>query len=102
MTAASHVAAAGGSQFRNVAAAATTVVIGRSAVLRAIVVNAAVASGVITIYDHASAASGTKVATITHPATLLQNQYRLEYGAHCANGIVVVSDHNDDFTVIWD
>lgn len=102
MTAATHIGGKGGSQFTNIAGAATTVVRAAEAVFKRIICNKAVLSGVITIYDHASAASGTKLATITHPGTLLQNQYVLEYDAHMANGIVVVTSAADDITIVWD
>ena len=91
----------GGNKFTNVAGAATTVISGAPATLVAIVCNKAVLSGVITIYDNATTNSGTKVGTITHPATLLQNQYVLPYGADMANGIVVVTSAADDITVIY-
>jgi len=99
---ATTIAGGSGSSFTNIAGAATTVVIGRSANLRRIVFNKKVASGVITVYDNASAASGTKVGTITHPATLLQDQQTFEYQVFCQNGIVVVTSAADDITVVWD
>jgi hypothetical protein len=84
----------------NIAAAATTVVKSGPGILKKIIVNAATASGVITIYDN-TAASGTKIATITHPGTLLQNQYELEFECECATGITVVTSGNDNVTVVW-
>ena len=84
----------------NVAGAATTVCTGNPGILDRIVVNKAVASGVITIYDN-TAASGTKIGTITHPATLLQNQYALEYGCRFMTGLTVVTSSTDDITVVW-
>jgi len=99
---ATTIAGGGGSSFTNITTATTTVVIGRSARLRRIVNNRKVANGVITIYDNASAASGTKVGTITNPAVLLDSAEGLEYDVFCQNGIVVVTSSTDDITVVWD
>lgn len=89
-----------GCSFRNIAGAATTVVRSTGGVLAGIIVNKAVANGVITVYDN-TAASGTKIATITHPATLLQNQYDLFYQAAFGTGLTVVTSAADDITVIY-
>ena len=89
-----------GANATNIAGAATTVVNTGRGILQSIVVNKAVASGVITIYDN-TAASGTKIATITHPGTLLANNYDLYYGAYFATGLTVVTSSTDDITVIW-
>jgi hypothetical protein len=68
-----------------------------------VVVNKTVASGVITLFDNASAASGTKLGTITNPATLLQNQVCLDYGgARFVNGLVVVTSAADDVTIVFE
>ena len=89
-----------GCSFLNIAGAATTVVRTGGGVLVAIVCNKAVLSGVITIYDN-TAASGTKIATITHPGTLLANQYDLFYQAAFGTGLTVVTSAADDITVIY-
>lgn len=89
-----------GNNYTNIAAAATTVVKSGGGRLAYITVNKAVASGVITIYDN-TAASGTKIATITHPATLLKNQYCLEYEARFSTGLTIVTSSTDDITVVW-
>jgi len=91
----------GGNKYTNIASATTTVVAAAPATLVAIVCNKALVNGVITIYDNASAASGTKVGTITHPATLLQNQYVLPYGADMANGITILTGAADDITIVY-
>ena len=59
--------------YTNVASATTTAVKSGAGTLHSITVNKAVASGVITVYDN-TAGSGTKIATITNPATLLHSQ----------------------------
>ena len=92
----------GGSSFTNIKTATTTVVIGRRARLARITINRKIASGVITVYDNASAASGTTIATITNPAVLVDSTDDLEYDVFCQNGIVVVTSSTDDITVVWD
>lgn len=90
-----------GYKYRNIASAATTLVKSGRGKLVAIHVNKAVLSGVITIYDNTSAA-GTKIATITNPATILQAQYSFEYNVEVALGITVVTSLGDDVTVIYE
>ena len=86
--------------YTNIAAAATTVVKTGRGVLKKIIINKLVASGVITIYDN-TAASGTKIATITSPATLLVNQLTLDYGIVFQTGLTVVTSAADDLTVVY-
>lgn len=88
-----------GNQFLNILTATTTVVCPKGGVLASITCNKAVASGVITIYDNASAASGTIVGTITHPGVLLQSQYCLPFNANFSNGLTIVTSSTDDITV---
>lgn len=91
-----------GLKFRNIAAGATTVVKSGRGRLFGVINNRAIVLGVITIYDNTSAA-GTKIATITNPATLLQNQYDLNYmGIEFATGLTVVTSLTDDITVIFE
>ena len=90
----------GGNQFVDVAAAATTVAKNAPGVLARIVVNKAIGSGTITIYDGA-AATGTKIGTVTFPATLLANHLVLEYGVACSTNITVVSVQDIDFTIVY-
>lgn len=88
-------------KFLNIAGAATSVVKIGAGNLVAIICNKAVLSGVITVYDN-TAASGTKFATITHPGTLLQNQYVLPfYDANFSTGLTVVTSAADDITVVY-
>lgn len=86
--------------YKNIAAGATTVVHTGAGILHSIVNNSAVASKTITVYDN-SAASGTKIATITNPATLLANQYSLLYDVVFTTGLTVVTSGDDDVTVCW-
>lgn len=90
----------GGDNYTNILTATTTVVKSGGGVLQRIVINKAVANGVVTIYDN-TAASGTKIATITQPATLLETQDVLEYGVRFATGLTVVTSSTDDITIVW-
>jgi len=87
-------------RYSNVAGAATTAVVTGKGVLQRIVVNKAVANGVITVYDN-TAASGTKIGTITHPATLLASQYVQEFGVRFTTGLTVVTSAADDITIVY-
>jgi len=66
--------------YTNITAAAptTTTVASRPCILSGLTINKAAATGVITIYD-GTAAQAVKVATITSPGTLLQNQVSLDF-----------------------
>lgn len=89
-----------GFNYTNVLTATTTVAKSGSGYLKRIVINKPVASGVITVYDN-TAASGTKIATITHPATLLQGEINLEYDVRFVTGLTVVTSSTDDITLVW-
>lgn len=89
-------------KYLNIAGAATTVVKSGRGMLFGVTVNKAIANGVITIYDN-TAASGTKIGTITHPGTLLQNQYALDFfRANFDEGLTIVTSAADDITVTYD
>jgi hypothetical protein len=90
-----------GASYLNIVGAATTVVKGYPGKLVRIVNNKKVANGVITIYDNASAASGTKIGTITNPATLLESAQGYEYGCNFNNGLTIVTSAADDLTVVF-
>lgn len=84
----------------NITSATTTVIKSGSGTLVRITNNRKVANGVITIYDN-TAASGTKIGTITNPATLLDSAQTFEYGCAFVNGLTIVTSSTDDITVIW-
>lgn len=89
-------------RYTNIASATTTTVKSGRGKLFGIVVNKAVGSGVITVYDN-TAGSGTKIATITHPATLLHSQMSLNYQRADFNvGLTVVTGSTDDITIIYE
>lgn len=86
--------------FRNIAGAATTVVKSGSGTLLKIINNKAIANGVVTIYDN-TAASGTKIGTITNPAILLQSQVPISFDLNFSTGLTIVTSAADDLTVVY-
>lgn len=87
--------------FTNVTTATTTTVRSGKGVLAGIVINKLVASGTITIYDN-TAGSGTKIGTITSPATLLHSHISLDFhNAAFSTGLTLVTVEAQDITVIW-
>ena len=86
--------------FSNIVGAATTTLKSGAGVLVAVVNNKAVALGVTTLYDN-TAASGTKIGTITNPAALLASQFGLSYNLTFTTGLTVVTSSTDDITVIY-
>lgn len=90
-----------GASYLNIAAGVTNTVKTGKGQLIAIINNKAVVSTTITIYDN-TAASGTKIGTITNPGTLLQSQYSLYYsGLEFATGLTIVTSGADDLTVVY-
>ena len=85
---------------RNITSATTTVVKTGPGMLVSIIVNKAVASSVYTIYDN-TAASGTKIATVTLPASLTANQFAIPYMCKFTTGLTVVTSSTDDITVVY-
>lgn len=87
--------------YSNVATNTTTVAKTGMGILQRIVINKPLATGVITIYDNTSAA-GTKIGTITFPATLLSDgPYTIEYGVGFGTGLTVVTSAATDITIVW-
>lgn len=88
-----------GHTYTNINAAGTTVVKSGAGVLHSITFNKPVASEVWTLYDN-TAASGTKIGTITLPATLLQQgPYTAVYDIAFSTGLTIVSTGTTDGTV---
>lgn len=91
-----------GNKFRNISTATTTTVKSGKGRLFKIQVNTAILSGVITIYDN-TGASGTVIATVTNPATLLANQFQLDYaGLEFNTGLTIVTTLVQNITVIYE
>lgn len=91
------------SSYRNITAQSTVTVKAGTGVLRSIVVNKATANGTITIWDN-TAASGTKIATITFPAaTNNLVQLTLDYYCKFTTGLTIVMGTADsDITVVFE
>lgn len=89
-----------GNAFLNITTATTTTVKTGAGVLVRIINNKKVLSGVITIYDN-TAASGTKIGTITNPATLLDNQLQLDYECIFSTGLTIVTSAAEDLTIVY-
>lgn len=84
----------------HVAGAGTTVAKAGPGILGGIMVNKAVSLSTITVYDN-TVASGTIVGIMTHPLTLLQNQYFVPITCRMDTGITVVTSAGDDITVMY-
>ena len=85
------------------AAPTTTTIATRPVILSGITINKATANGVITIYDGIDAATGTIIAIITSPATLLQNQVSHNFfDIRLKKGLTIVtSTAAQDITVCY-
>lgn len=85
--------------YANISSATTTTVKSGAGFLHSITFNKPVASEVWTIYDN-TAGSGTKIGTITLPATLLaQGPYTAIYDVAFGTGLTIVSGSTTDGTV---
>jgi hypothetical protein len=85
----------------NITTQTTTTVKSGAGLLRRIVFNKPLASGVVAVYDN-TAGSGTLIATVTYPATLLSGPNFLDYDCSVSTGITVVtSGATQDITVIY-
>lgn len=85
----------------NITTATTTTVKSGAGFLHAIVINKGVLAGVITIYDN-TAASGTKIGTITFGAALLSDPPGLAlYDINFTTGLTIVTSAATDLTVSY-
>jgi hypothetical protein len=91
----------GPSSSTNITTATTTTVKSGQGILRAIIFNKPVVLGVTTICDN-TAASGTKIGTITNPAALLQQQMVIPYNVRFQTGLTIVTSTADDITVVYE
>jgi hypothetical protein len=92
-----------GYEYTNIVLAAPTTTLVREGrgVLRKIVINEPVTTGVITMYDN-TAASGTKIGTITCAATTSDTPISLDYDVVFKKGLTIVtSTAAQDITVVW-
>ena len=81
-------------QYANITSATTTTVAKGPCELMSVTVNKGVSAATITVYDNASAGSGTKIATIA-----ADNPGNFFYGVRCKNGVTVVTSAATDITV---
>jgi hypothetical protein len=87
-------------QFLNITTATTTTVKTGPGTFVRLVVNKAVLSGVITIYDN-TAGSGTKIGTITYGAALLSDPpIEATYEVQFSIGLTIVTSAATDLTVV--
>lgn len=85
--------------YNNIITNTTTVVKSGSGRLHTLTINKPVA-GTITIYDNTEA-SGTKIGTITLPATVLQDCITLTYDVGFSTGLTIVTSAAVDLTVSY-
>jgi hypothetical protein len=88
-------------QHKNILTATTTVCKAGFGKLGKIVINRAIANAVVTVYDN-TAGSGTIIATITMPATLLATHVTLAYDCTFGTGLTVVTSSTADITVVFE
>lgn len=90
-----------GFNYKNMTSAATYAVKSGQGVIHMVCINTPVASGVVTVYDN-TAASGTKIGTITEPGTLL-NQGPLcgFFDVAFHTGLTIVVSGTQDITVTY-
>lgn len=86
--------------YTNITSATTTQIKGAAGFLHRITINAAVASATVTIYDN-TVGSGTKIGTITMPATLLASQMVLDFDVLFITGLTIVTVGAQDLTISW-
>lgn len=88
-----------GYSYNNITTQTTTVVKTGTGILKRIVFNGPTATGVITLYDNTSA-DGTKIGTITTPAT--PQPQELDFDVAFTNGLTVVTaTANQDLTICY-
>lgn len=80
--------------YKNITTNTTTVVKSSQGRLYAVVVNNKGSTGTVTLYDNASAASGTKIGTLS-----LTAEGSINYSVAFANGLTVVTTGTPDITV---
>lgn len=76
--------------YANMTAQTTTTILAKKGFLHAITVNKPVASGTISLFDNASAGSGTSVGIITTPATAT-NPFTVFYDVELTNGLTITT-----------
>lgn len=88
-----------GWNYRNITGQATTVIKSGPGVLGKVIINQPANNATITIYDN-TAASGTKIATITLPASIQDDVDVLTYNVAFNTGLTVVTAVADENVTI--
>lgn len=89
-----------GYSFLNITTATTTTVKSGAGVFVALIYNKPLINATATIYDN-TAASGTKIGTITLPAALTSDTDVMTYNAAFSTGLTIVTTTASDITVIY-
>ena len=84
----------------NIVSATTTTVKSGAGFVHAITFNKFVASEIYTVYDN-TAGSGTKIGTLTAPATLLHNHFVWLLDVAFSTGLTIVSGQASDATIAY-
>ena len=91
----------GGWTYANLGVTAGTVVKSGAGVLHLVAINRPIANGTITLFDN-TAASGTKIATITLPAAIVSDVDELIYDVAFTTGLsVITTGANMDITLSY-
>lgn len=91
-----------GYSYKHISTDTTTVVKAFPGVLRALYLNSGTSGAVITLYDNASAASGTVIAIITLGATVNTPQTKTLENITFANGLTILTATQvADLTVVY-
>lgn len=89
------------SSYHNIVGAQTVTVSDRSGWLKQLCINTAASGGTVTMYDN-TAASGTKIGTITFPVSLTETTLCLVYQCKLDRGLTIVTTGADiDVTAIY-
>lgn len=92
-----------GSRYVNITTATTTIIKAGPGILRKIIFNKRIAAGAVTLFDNPSAASGTKLGTITMGAAIITDPpITALYDCYFQTGLVIVTSQAEDLTVIFD
>ena len=83
------------------AAAAETVIKAGPGILHKVIINKAVASGTLALFDGTDD-TGTDIALVTLPATLLANQLVLPYECQFTDGLTMTMVQDMDVTFIYE
>ncbi len=85
----------------NITTATTTTVFSGAGTFGGLIFNKRIATGVVTMYDN-TAASGTKLGTITEGAAILSDPpQQVNHNIVITTGLTIVTSQAEDITVLW-